>query len=542
MSKVASYLQEHISGEVSVNSAVLEAMSRDASVLEILPEMVIYPRVTNDIRKITRFAWQLAEKGHLLPITARGHGQDETGAAIGSGVSLSFPAHMHNILEFDAKQKLVRLQPGVNTRSLSDTLLLQGMGIPGMPVSPIYTLGGATANNSSNPLIASAGYMSDWIHQLEVVLANGEVLQTERISKHELKKRKGEQTFVGELYRNLDGLIEDNKQLIHDKLDPDMCDNSGYSALAKVKHKDGSFDLTPLFVGSQGTLGIISELIAKCDFISQHTGIVVAAFPHGEVARDSLDALTQLSPSLLEYYDGQLFEIAAARGKRYNVCQTIEGMPGAVVIVGFRDFNERVRRKNIKRAVKMFEQTEASIDYGDGEDALPLLAVRDVVTFAATPEKAQTSAPPLLNGAYVPAERFEEFITSMIDLAQKYHTSLPVYRRVLQGTIYIQPELSFNKVGDKQKIFKLVEEYGDLVAQLGGCLVAEGGEGRTKAPFAYTHLDPEIQELYKQVKAVFDPYGILNPGIKQETDMRQLVKHLRSSYGVANADYITGNA
>lgn len=539
MSKVAIYLQEHIAGEVSTNPSILEAMSRDAGVLKVSPDMVVYPRVTNDIRKVARFAWGLAEKGHLLPLTARGHGQDETGASLGSGGIISFPAHMNNILEFDAKQKLVRVQPGVNTKSLSNALLMQGMGIPAMPTSPIYTLGGVAGNNSANMLLSQAGYMNDWVHQLEIVLANGDVLQTERVSKHELKKRKGQATFEGEIYRNLDGLIEDNKQLIQEKLSPDMCDSSGYSALAKVKHKDGSFDLTPLFVGSQGTLGIISELIVKCEFVSTHMGVVVAAFPHGEVARDALDALVQLNPTLLEYYDGQLFEIAAARGQRYSVCQSVEGMPGAVVVIGFNDFNERARRKSIKRTLKALESTEANVEAGDGEEAVELLAIRDVTSFSAIPEKMHTSAPALLNGAYVPNEQVEGFVASIADLAQKYDVSLPLYRHALQGTVYTWQELSFRKPGDKQKIFKLLDEYSDIVARHDGCFVANDGEGRLKARFAYKHLDPDVQALYQQVKAIFDPYGIMNPGVKQETDLRQLAKQLRTDDSVASHDYIT---
>ncbi|HMH69946.1 MAG TPA: FAD-binding oxidoreductase [Candidatus Saccharimonadales bacterium] len=143
MSKVAMYLQEHISGEVVTNAALLGAMSRDGSVLEIAPEMVVYPRTTNDIRKVARFAWQLAEKGHMLPLTARGSGTDQTGAAIGKGIILSLPAHMNAILEFDAKQKLVRVQPGINAKALNDALLLHGVGIPSMPYSAAYsTVGG----------------------------------------------------------------------------------------------------------------------------------------------------------------------------------------------------------------------------------------------------------------------------------------------------------------------------------------------------------------------------------------------------------------
>ena len=129
MSKVASYLQEHILGQVSTDPAVLSSMSHDASVLEIKPEMVVFPRTTNDIRKVARFCYQLAEKGHVLPITTRGLGSDQTGAAIGKGIILSTPAHMNTIYEYEPKQKLVRVQPGVNFGALNDALRLHGVSI-----------------------------------------------------------------------------------------------------------------------------------------------------------------------------------------------------------------------------------------------------------------------------------------------------------------------------------------------------------------------------------------------------------------------------
>jgi FAD/FMN-containing dehydrogenase len=127
--------------------------------------------------------FQLAEKGHVMGITARGSGSDQTGAAIGKGISLVMPAHMNRIFEFDTKQKLIRLQPGANARSVNDALSLSGMSIPALPVSAAYsTIGGAVMNNASGPLSGRYGDMSEWVHQLEVVLANGDILQTERIS------------------------------------------------------------------------------------------------------------------------------------------------------------------------------------------------------------------------------------------------------------------------------------------------------------------------------------------------------------------------
>ena len=306
MSKVAAYLQEHILGEVSTDPAILKSLGTDASVLEIVPEMAVYPRVTNDIRKVARFVFQLAEKGHVMSITARGAGSDQTGAAIGKGITLVMPAHMNRIFELDSKQKLVRVQPGVNAKALNDALLLQGMSIPALPVSSAYsTIGGAVANNASGPLSGRYGDMSEWVHQLEVVLVNGDVLQTERLSKRDLDRKKGLQTFEGEIYRTLDNLIEDNKQLIADKLMSDIRDNVGYSAITKVKRKDGSFDLTPLLVGSQGTLGVVSEMILKTQYVSTQQKSIFITFASKESARDLLDKFAALEPSVLEYFDGQ---------------------------------------------------------------------------------------------------------------------------------------------------------------------------------------------------------------------------------------------
>lgn len=528
MSKVAEYLQEHIAGEVAVHPAAVGVMSYDASVLEIKPEMVVYPRLTSDIRKTARFSWQLAEKGHILPLTMRGNGTDETGGAIGKGTIINTTAHMNELFEFDAKQKLVRVQPGLSNKALQDALKLQGMGLPAL--DPYGTVGGAAANNSTGLFSGLYGDMRAWTHQLEIVLANGDVLQTERLSKRELNRRKGLQTFEGELYRAIDSLIEDNKQLIEEKIGANSYDATGYSAIAKVKRKDGSFDLTPLIVGSQGTLGLISEMILKIEFMSSQLGVAVAAFASKEAARDALDSLKQLQPALLEYFDGELFALAAARGKQYSFYKETDGIAGAVAVVAFNDFNDRARRKKLKKVQKMLRQTDATSEVAQDEEAAALLASREVTSFLLLPQANGTSAPPLLDGAYVPAERLEDFSRAVEEIAAKYHTSLPLHVNALTNTIYTRPLLQLQKVSDRQKVFKLIDEYSIIVASYGGCIVAQNGEGKLKAHTAFKQLDPEIEELYTKVKAAFDPYNILNPGVKQKADVRQLAGQLRKDY------------
>ena len=534
MSKVAEYLQEHISGEVVTNRAILDAMSHDASVLEVVPEMVVYPRVTNDIRKVTRFAWQLAEKGHTLPITVRGGGTDTNGGAIGKGIILATKAHLNTILEFDVKQKLVRVQPGLGAKTLNAALALHGLAIPALAGATQYaTLGGAVGKNSSSQLSGRYGTMLNWVHQLEVVLANGDILQTERLSKRELAKRKGSQTFEGEIYRSIDNLIEDNKQLIEEKIGADTFDMAGYSAIAKVKQKDGSFDLTPLFVGSQGTLGIVSEMIVKCDFVSTNSAIALAAFTSKEVARDALDQLRKFEPASLDYYDGEFFELAASAGRKYNFYSDIDGMMAAVIAIGFNDFSERARQKKLKKVAKFLDNLETTYTVGDGEEGAILASATEVTSYAVLPGEKGVSAPPLFDGSYVPIERFEEFSTALAELAAKNHTVMPIHLRALTNTVYARPHLQFHKVGDRQKILKLLDEYGALVAYYGGALVADAGEGRVKARFAYAQLDEDLRELYSAIKAVFDPYNIVNTGVKQGIEVRQLVSLLRNDYDTA---------
>lgn len=533
MSKVAEYLQEHIDGEVSTQPALLEAMSHDASVLEKMPEMVVAPRLTSDIRKICRFTWQLAEKGHIMPITARGAGTDETGAAVGSGVLLALKPHMNELLEFDAKQKLVRVQPGANAKAVNDILISHGVSIPALPLSASYsTIGGAVANNTSSPLSGNYGSMREWTHQLEIVLANGDLLQTGRISKRELNKRKGMQTFEGEIYRSLDNLIEDNKELIDDHIGSDTPDTSGYSAIAKVKQKDGSFDLAPLFVGSQGTLGIISEMILKADYFGSQPGVVVASFTTKEAARDMIDQLKALEPSTLDYYAGELFELAVQSGKKFAALPG-DDLPAAVIIATSSDYNERLRHKKVRKMTKLLEKQGIVCVVAEGESVAPYLALAEVTGFLLSPNQKGASAPALFDGAYVAPERLEEFSRAVDALAQKHHVVLPLKYRALENTVFTRPILHLGKVSDKQKIFKLLDEYATLVASYGGLLVSQGGEGRMKTRFAQAQLEDEVKELYASVKAIFDPYGILNPGVKQSLEVREMVAMLRRDFDIA---------
>jgi FAD/FMN-containing dehydrogenase len=531
MSKVASYLRGHLSGEVSVREDVLVAMALDGGVLAQKPEMVIYPRNTNDIRKVARFSWQLAEKGHKLPITVRGAGTDATGAAIGRGISLVTTAHMNRIFEYDTKQKLIRLQPGVTLTALEAALGLHGTGIMALAGSyPYGTVGGAIASATTGIMAGKYKTIEASIDQLEVVLANGDVLQTKRLSKRELNRVKGEQTFAGDIYRGIDRIIDDYADVL-DQLRSN--DATGYNTIADVKQKDGSFDLTPLFVGSQGTLGVIVEMIMRSEFRSTHIATAALVFESGEQARDALDDICKMAPAFVEYFDAALLDRASAAGKDYDfyVAAKESFSPASVVLVGFDDFSERQRAKHIKRLSKMFDKQPGVMCVTAAGDITDMLAdARGIGYYSSSPDHATESAPSLFAGFHVPTERLEEFTKGLAEIAANNHIALPMAGHAYTNIYGIYPMLSLSKVADKQKIFKLLEELTLLVYAHKGTMIAEGGEGRLKTKCVYGQLGERIVRMYTEIRQVCDPHGTLNPGVKQVADVRSMAEMLRGSH------------
>lgn len=530
MSKVADYLRGHITGEVTTRSDVREALETDLGVLKLKPEIVVYPRTTNDVRKVVRFAWQLAEKGHVLPVTVRGAGTNTTGAALGKGVSVVTTAHMNRIYEYDAKQHLVRLQPGATVTSLAQALSLHGSGV--MPLAGSYgygTVGGAIGDGSSGLLAGKYGRLDSSISKLEVVLANGDVIQTGRISKRELNKKKGLEGFEGDIYRGVERITEDYAD-IFDKLRVD--DSTGYNAIADVKQKDGSMDLTPLFVASQGTLGIITEMILKTEPRSTHYGVAAVAYKTYEDARDALDSLCELKPSFIEYFDARLFDEASKQGKQYDFYEeaTKDGLVAVAIVLGFDDFTPRARSKSLRKAEKIAEMTGGAIVTKDGDDATDMLSALDVAYYASLPDHAEAGSPPVFGDFQVPAEHFEAFTNDLSDLEQSLRLPLPLSGHVYTGVYSVHPSLHLNTVGDKQKVFKLLGELSKIVIARGGTMASGSGEGRLKAHFVYPLLDERLIEMYGEIRSLFDPRGTLNPGVKQDNDIRKLADMLRNSH------------
>lgn len=545
--KVATYLQAHISGDVLHGPKTREEYSYDGSILTMTPSIVVYPRTTNDIRKTARFAWQLAEKGHVLPVTARGNGTDTSGAAIGKGIIINTTAHMGKILELDTKQRLVRVQPGLNFKSLQETLHTHGLFIPAYPPNYKYSsIGGAIANNASGIKSFKYGSMLEWVDKLEVVLANGEVIQTGKISKKELERKKGLASLEGELYRAVDGIVADHESAIYDYDDNRRSilarDNVGYN-IADVFRKDGSCDLTPLFVGSQGTLGIITEAILKVAPYSPQTSLLVASFETIADMAEAVELMVPFSPSSLEMIDKSLIEfVKKERGVNIlqNMFESSESLPEAVLFIECDDDNPRKRNKKIKKMYKLLQKTAVDLRATDDMELQDAIwATRGSSSVVLNYDKPHGAALPIIDDCIVPPSKLTELIDVIHDLSKTYKVDLPIWGHAGDAHLHVMPVLDLAKMGDRQKVFKLMKDYFASVVGLGGSIAGENNDGRLRSIFSYMQLGEELTNVNIAIKNAFDPHTMLNPGVKTGLELKQIIDLLREDYSVVkHADYL----
>jgi FAD/FMN-containing dehydrogenase len=540
VNKVANYLQEHIVGEVLSSANVRKYFSTDGSIFEVMPSMVVYPKNVSDVRKVTRFSWQLSEKGHVLPVTARGRGSDQGGAAIGKGIVMVFPAHMNRLLELDTKQRLARIQPGINYLAFQEAVKTHGLFLPPYPSSIDYaTLGGSIANNAAGEKTVKYGDTRKYIQGLEVVLADGELIQTARLSKRDLSKKKGLTNFEGEIYRQLDGLITDNWDLIqqHSEL-PGVSKNSAGYALSQIKRKDGSFDLTPLFVGSQGTLGIVTEAIIRLETYQPKTTLMVICFEDLAEANSAVSELLKLTPSALEMVDKYLLE-TIGRISPNRLKGLIEPpYPELVLLCEFDD--EHKQSAKIKKAEKLLKNYRTSYKASDDyEEQQKLWSIRHSAAALITYADDELKALPIIEDGIVPRDRLQEFITGIYELFAKYHLEVALWGHAGDANLHMQPFLNLSKLGDRQKVFKIMDDYYDLVLKLGGSTAGEHNDGRLRGPYLPKVYGEEMYQLFSDIKKIFDPYTMFNPGVKIDVSREELTKHLRHEYSMDHlADHL----
>lgn len=521
MGKIAKYLNQLTVGNVFDNPEILEAYSTDDSALKVKPKIVAFPESTDDVRKLMRFFNQLATKDIKVPITVRGSGHDTTGAAIGNGIIIS-TEKLNKLLEIDSRERLVRVQAGITLKELNTALSVSGLTVP-VSGHDDETIGGMISNCPIDEAADKYGGIQNYIERIEVVLANGDCLQTNRLKKYTVAKRAAEKNFEGAIYRKVSKILHDRKDLIQE-ITNDKNDLTGYPNISKVKKRE-TMDLMPIFFGAQGTLGVISEVILRAIPIRKQPLRVVATFKEIAPAKAYMDALQQLKPKKINLYDLKIIMEARSTGK--NLDGIIRKLEDGYVV--FASFDERrhvsLKRVNLlksklpRTAKFIFETPENKGTLNELENSLT-----NYIGYVKNSERV-----PILTDFYLPSYNIENFLKDLEILSDKLKLDLALYGSFATSIYSLRPKFDLEDEDYRKKATTFLRAGAYIIDRQGGKLAGGTPEGRTKSVVTNDILSPTRRVLYEEIKKIFDQNGILNPDVKLGANSRFTLTHFRTT-------------
>lgn len=525
-------IEEATKADVFTEKNIRDYFAVDGSIFTQLPQAVIYPANTKDVSEVVKILDEEAQsRRKTVGITARGKGTDQSGGALADGVSLVFPAHMNHILEVD--KNLVTLQPGVHYAALQRVLHSHGRFMPPYPSSINFcSIGGAIGNNACGEKTIKYGSTREYVRSLKVVLSNGEVITTKRLSKLGLSRKKQQQNLEGKIYREVDELLKKNRESIH-KAQPHTSKNAAGYDVWDVRGKYGSFDLTPLLVGSQGTLGIVTEAQLSVPLYNPHTTLLVGFFDDLDHMAAACQKLLKLEPSALEFVDKNLLDFLQQHHPSMIRGLIPKPTPKIVLLCEFDNHSSVLRQTKAHRAIRIMEQYARSHRMSvKQEEQKNLWRIRHSAAAVIWMNKGKQKALPIIEDGVVPLHKMKALLEGTYKLLKKYKLDIAVWGHAGDANLHLQPFFDMSKATDRNKILKLADDYYKMVIDLGGSTCGEHNDGLSRAPYLKDLYGDEVYGVFESIKKIFDPHNIMNPGKKIGVTTTETKKLLRHSYGM----------
>ncbi len=488
--------------KVLSDSPSITAYSIDASIYKVTPKAIAVIESRDDLEKVLHYA-----KANRVPLTARSGGTNLTGNAVGEGIILEF-SHLNQILEINDQARWARVQPGIVFAELNKRLAKRGwMFAPDPSSGDMCKLGGMLGNNAAGPHTLKYGATRDNVLEMEVLLSNGRRITAKeyRLDDPHFQKLLVENPFLTDLI----SLVRRNSDLIESKRPKVSKNSSGYNLFGLADGlARGVFPLHQLLIGSEGTLGFVLEAKIKLVPKPAQTATALVYFDRLSEIGDAVNALLPLSPSALEMMDANSLDLVGR--ERFG----IPNHAAAMLLVEF-DASPREKMEEVRRWVGKYRLSAPMTEAFDSESQAELWRVRKAMYPTLYRYDAKKKPINFADDVVVPADRIPELIAYLDRLFAEKGVAVAIYGHIGNGNAHINPLLNVNDPADFEKMVALSHEiHQTVIDRFGGSLCGEHGDGRVRAEFVKALYGPELYDLFKRVKTLFDPEHLLNPGVK----------------------------
>jgi FAD/FMN-containing dehydrogenase len=536
-------------GDIDDSPEQLEAYSHDASLFEVKPQLIVYPKDSSDIRALVKFVNTHKANNRQLSITPRSAGTDMSGGAIGESIVMDMTKYFNQITS--VSPTLAHLQPGVFYRNFEPKTLEHGSLLPTFPASrELCTVGGMVANNSGGEMSLRYGKTEDYVTKLNVVLSDGNEYTIRPLNYQELKTKMAANNFEGDLYSKVFNLVDSHYEAIK-AAKPHVSKNSTGYNLWDIWDRDTKvFDLTKAIVGSQGTLGVVTDIQFKLVPKPAFTGVLVCFLKKTDSLGDIINTVMKHKPLSFESFDNYTLNLSIKFFPyfRHNLgwggliklglrlipdaLILLKGIPKLVLLVEFSGENqEEVNRRihSLKTDLKVFKM-QAMEETETPEKAWKFRIMRRESFNLLRKKVKDKHTAPFIDDLVVPPHHLPQFLPQLRTIINKYKLMATVAGHMGDGNFHIIPLMRFEDPKEKAKLEPAMKEVNDLVLKFGGSLSGEHNDGIIRGSWLERMYGPKVNGYFKDLKHIFDPENIFNPHKKTDADWDYALKHIRDKF------------
>ncbi len=541
-------------GDIADDAATLDTYSRDASLFEIKPRLVVFPKDAGDVKNLVKLVNEENKKGAKLSLTARSAGTDMTGGPLTESVVVSFTKYFNRIKEIkeipEKKGSEIRgyaiVEPGVFYRDFEKETLKHNLLLPSYPASrDLCAIGGIVANNSGGEKTLIYGKTEKYVEEIKMVLADGEEYAFKPLTLKELAQKEKTKSAEGEIYKKLRTLIEKNYDLLQSAKPKVSKNSSGYFLWNVWDKEKDVFDITKVIVGSQGTFGIITEVKLALVRPKKFSRLLVIFLKDTKILPTLINHVLAFKPESFESYDDHMFKIAMKL-----LPDLIKKLGGNAIILGLKFIPElwMTLTGGIPKLVMMAEFTadtpeEAEKKAMEAEKSLNEFNLKTEVT--KTERSAQKywvirresfnmlrhhihgmRTAPFIDDLIVSPDKLPEFFPRLYAILDKYKIMYTVAGHMGDGNFHIIPLMDLSKPGQKEIINELAHKVYDLIAEFKGSITAEHNDGLIRTPYLEKMYGKKVVKLFEETKKIFDPKNIFNPGKKVGGSLAYAMAHV----------------
>jgi FAD/FMN-containing dehydrogenase/Fe-S oxidoreductase len=518
--RVRDDLKGFFKGELLFDELTRALYSTDASVFQVQPLGVAMPRDEEDVQALVRYAAE-----NKFPLIPRGAGTGLAGESLGRGLIVDFSSHFRAILEITGSQ--ARVQPGVTLAALNSRLAGEGRRFAPDPASgQVCTIGGMLANNASGSRSLVYGYTRDYVESLRVVLDTGEIAEAAR----EILPLRADlgPGHWHDIVSTLTFLLEHNAGLIRDCQSQTRFNRCGYLLDGILTER--LLDLPRLLVGTEGTLCLFTEATLQTIPVPEGKALVLLGFGSLEMALQAASKAAATGPVACDLMDRRLLGVARG-GDAAKVAALVPAAAEAILLVEYEAATPQAAWATARALADQLSHGEGralqALPAGAGEDYDRLWQLREAALPSLYGVKGGAQPLPFVEDIGVPLQHLPDYVRRVQAILREHDTTASFLIHAATGQIHTRPFLDLRNPEHVSRLSALAEQIHTLALDLKGTVSTQHGTGLARTPWVARQFGPLYQVL-RQVKAIFDPRGIFNPGKIVDPDADQPAWPLRA--------------